>query len=134
MRTHEISVWALRLLCSGFFAVTFLQSGLDKVFDRPGNVAYFKQVFEKSALKRLSGLLLVLLTALEMLTGAVNAAGFLTSFTGQTVLGAMGAGLAALTVLSLFAGQRLAKDYAGAAGAVPYFLTALFAVYVYGLR
>jgi hypothetical protein len=36
--------------------------------------------------------------------------------------------LAALALLFLFAGQRLNKDYGGAAGLVPYFLVALVAV------
>ena len=31
-----------------------------------------------------------------------------------------------LTLLALFTGQRLAKDYAGAAGIVPYFVVGIF--------
>ena len=133
MRIDGLPLTLLQLLISAFFALTFLQSGLDKVFHRKGNAEYFAQVFGKGPLKPLSGLLLFGLTALELLTGAVNAAGGLAALTGEGGLGTVGVALAALTMLSLCFGQRLAKDYAGAAGAVPYFLTALLGLYFYGL-
>ena len=38
-------------LISLFFAITFLQSGLDKVFQHSGNLSWFKSVFETSFIK-----------------------------------------------------------------------------------
>jgi hypothetical protein len=41
-----------------------------------------------------------------------------------------GAIVSAITIVALFFGQRMAKDYAGAAVLVPYFLLALSAIYL----
>jgi diacylglycerol kinase len=41
-----------------------------------------------------------------------------------------GAVVSALSILALFFGQRMAKDYAGAAVLVPYFLLCLVAIYL----
>jgi hypothetical protein len=41
-----------------------------------------------------------------------------------------GALISALSILGLFFGQRIAKDYAGAAILVPYFLLSLVAIYL----
>jgi len=38
--------------------------------------------------------------------------------------------IAAMTIVMLFAGQRLAKDYAGAAVLVPYFLLTLVTIHL----
>ena len=45
-----------------------------------------------------------------------------------------GAALAAISIVALFFGQRMAKDYAGAATLVPYFLLALSALYLLAAR
>ena len=41
-----------------------------------------------------------------------------------------GALIAGVSILALFFGQRMAKDYAGAAVLVPYFLITLVAIYL----
>ena len=73
----------------------------------------------------------MVITFLECVTGFVFciSLGFL--FATQTiddfkVLVALGLGLASITICCLFLGQRLAKDYAGAANLTIYFLVALF--------
>ena len=38
--------------------------------------------------------------------------------------------ISAISLIALFFGQRMAKDYAGAAVLVPYFLLALSAIYL----
>ncbi|MER3412667.1 MAG: DoxX family protein [Armatimonadota bacterium] len=111
----------------GFFAVLFLQSGLDKVFDWKGNFQYHKEHFASSPLAPLVPVLLPILTVMEVGTGALSAVAavqFLLGDARDTALAALAA--AGITLLSLFAGQRMARDYAGAAGLVPYFLVALF--------
>ncbi|HMI84672.1 MAG TPA: hypothetical protein VK550_11310 [Polyangiaceae bacterium] len=44
--------------------------------------------------------------------------------TGNRTFAALGALLSIAAILMLFFGQRLAKDYAGAAALVPYFILA----------
>ncbi|MDP3233096.1 MAG: DoxX family membrane protein [Myxococcales bacterium] len=118
-----------------FLAVLFLQSGLDKVFDWSGNKAYVKGYLEKTPMRPFSGFLFFVITMLEVLAGVVSAAGVLsTVLLRETGLGLFGAFLAASSILSLFMGQRLAKDYASAAAMVPYFLTTLAALVLFGQR
>ena len=118
-----------------FLGILFLQSGLDKVFDWSGNKAYVKGYLDKTPMRRLSGFLFFVITVLEVLAGVVSAAGVLsTVLLRETGLGLFGAFLAASSIVSLFMGQRLAKDYASAAGMVPYFLTTLVALVLLGGR
>ncbi len=118
-----------------FLAILFLQSGLDKVFDWSGNKAYVKGYLDKTPMRRFSGFLFFVITVLEVLAGVVSAAGVLsTVLLRETGLGLFGAFLAASSIVSLFMGQRLAKDYASAAGMVPYFLTTLVALVLLGGR
>ncbi len=131
----SVSLWVAQVLAAAFLAVLFLQSGLDKVLDWSGNKAYIASVFEKTPLRRLSTLLLLGITVLEVMTGVVSAGGCLTVLlTRESGIAFVGASLAGLSLLGLFAGQRLAKDYAGAAGLVPYALFALGAVLLQGVE
>jgi hypothetical protein len=118
--------WALQVFCCLFFAILFLQSGTDKVLDWKGNLGWMTPHFARSPLRSMVPLLLGVLTVLELTAGVLNAAGVVQLFvSGASQLGYRGALVAGLALLALFLGQRLAKDYAGAAGLVPYFLTAL---------
>jgi uncharacterized membrane protein YphA (DoxX/SURF4 family) len=132
---HHSGVWVAQVLCALLLSVLFLQSGLDKVLDWKGNRAYIASVFEKTPLRRLSGLMLLSITALEVLAGAISGAGVLGLLILQDPTTAfVGASLSGLTIVCLFFGQRIAKDYAGAAGLVPYFLACVTAVLVTTLR
>lgn len=135
MNFHRDGVMVAQVLCSAFLGVLFLQSGLDKVLDWKGNKAYITSVFEKSPLKRLSGLMMLGITVLEVTAGMLSAAGVL----GLLILrdpttAFFGACLSGLSIVSLFFGQRMAKDYAGAASLVPYFLVTVAAVLVDTIR
>jgi hypothetical protein len=52
----------------------------------------------------------------------------------DSTLAFYGAIIAALSIIALFFGQRMAKDYPGAATLVPYFLLALSALYLLAAR
>jgi hypothetical protein len=70
--------------------------------------------------------MLATLTLLELTAGAVSAAGLVALvLSGGTRVAMWGAALSGLSFVALFFGQRMAKDYAGAAGLVPYFLVSL---------
>lgn len=132
---NSTTLWVAQCLASAFLAVLFLQSGLDKVLDWKGNREYVTSYFAKSPLKPFTAPMFVTLTLLEVLTGIVCAAGSVTVLlTKQAKVGFLGAVLAGVTVLSLFFGQRLAKDYAAAAGMVPYALYSLLAIVLLGLH
>lgn len=131
----SVSLWVAQVLAAAFLAVLFLQSGLDKVLDWSGNKAYIASVFEKTKLKRLSTFLLFNITVLEVAAGVVSAAGVLSLLVMQGPgIAFAGATLAGLALVGLFAGQRIAKDYAGAAGLVPYALFAIGSVLLQGFE
>lgn len=121
----------IQLLTSAFLAVLFLQSGFDKLFDRDGNLAFLREHFENSPVGGQVELMLTVITVFELLTGLLSGLGTLAIlFWGGTCFAYFGAVLSGITVVMLFFGQRVAKDYAGAATLVPYFLLSLVAIHV----
>ncbi|MGI9114311.1 MAG: DoxX family protein [Chthoniobacterales bacterium] len=124
----------LQLLISAFLAILFLQSAIDKVIDRSGNLQWLSGHFAKSPLRGIVPLLLTLITILEMAAGILAALGcIMLLLRHNSFLSFYGAIAAAISILALFFGQRMAKDYAGASTLVPYFLLALVGIYVLAL-
>src|SRR5436189_1514631 len=127
----ENSSWLLQILVSAFLGILFLQSGIDKVVDRRGNLEFLQGHFVGSPLAGMVPVLVTLITILEVLAGALSAIGCVVILaTHNSVIAFYGAVISAVSILALFFGQRMAKDYAGAAVLVPYFLLTLIAIYV----
>jgi len=123
-----------RLLVCAFFAIVFLQSAFDKMSDRDGNLAFFRDHFKNSPFPdEMVPLLLSALAILEGLAGAFCALGIITGSFASPGFGIAGLGvtLSALALLALLLGQRLAKDYAGAAVIAGYFTVALIGVLLF---
>ncbi len=115
-----------RLVSMLMLSVVFLQSGLDKVADRKGNLSWLKGHFSTSPFKNIVPLLLTVITLVELAAGVLSLTGVgVYAISGNAFWGQTGAQLACLAILMLFSGQRIAKDYGGAASLVPYFLLAL---------
>jgi hypothetical protein len=124
------AIYIIRILVSAFFAILFLQSGIDKIVDRAGNLEWLRGHFAKSPLAGVVALLFSVLTVLEIAAGVLSGLGCVLLILGHNSdVAFAGAVIAALAILSLFFGQRMAKDYAGAAILVPYFLLALVAIH-----
>jgi hypothetical protein len=124
-----LAILVMRLLAALFLAILFLQSGIDKVTDRAGNLAWLTGHFAKSPLAGRVPLLLTAITLLEIAAGALSAVGVVALVVARSPVPAFwGAVLAGVSLVCLFFGQRMAKDYAGAAALVPYFLLALAAI------
>ena len=129
--TPEGVIRLLQVLVSAFLAILFLQSGIDKVVDRRGNLDWLKGHFAKSPLAGLVPLMVAAITILELAAGALSAIGcVLIILRHDSALAFYGAAVSAISIVALFFGQRMAKDYAGAATLVPYFLLALSALYL----
>ena len=113
-----------------FLAITFLQSGYDKLFYWKDNVDWLNGHFAKTQLKNhvplalLHVLILELISAILCIVGAIE----LLLNSGRT-FGYYGAVFSCITLLMLLVGQRLAKDYDGARTIVIYFIPAVMAVY-----
>ena len=131
LTSPDIASYILQILVSAFLAILFLQSGIDKVVDRRGNRAYFEQHFAKSPLAGTVGPMLTVITLLEISAGALSGMGCVVLIlTHDSMVAYLGALVGAINLCALFFGQRVAKDYVGAAALVPYFLLALTAIYL----
>lgn len=131
MTTEDIFRNLPALLSALLVAILFIQSGLDKVFDRKGNLEWLSGHFSKTFLAPLVSLLLTTITLMELAAGLLAAVGIVYFlFANSTVLIFAAAVTAALSLLALFFGQRIAKDYPGAAVIVPYFILIIVLIYL----
>ena len=131
VNSPETASYILQILVSAFLAILFLQSGIDKVVDRRGNREYLDQHFAKSPLAGTVGPMFALITILEVSAGALSGMGCVVLIlTHDTMVAYLGAVVGAINLCALFFGQRVAKDYVGAAALVPYFLLAISAIYL----
>lgn len=126
---------SLQILSLAFLAILFLQSGLDKIVNYKGNFDWLTEHFANSPLKSTVEILMPVITLLEFASGALCGVGVIMLIaSGSSTIGLIGAQLSALSILSLFFGQRLAQDYPGAATLTTYFLIALAAIYVLNVQ
>ena len=131
LHTSPNTIHLMQIFAAAFLAILFLQSGIDKIVDRRGNLEWLKGHFAKSPLAGTVPALLTVITIFEVAAGVLSAVGsvFIILSRDSTVA-FYGAAISAVAVLALFFGQRIAKDYAGAAVLVPYFLLMLVAMYL----
>ena len=118
------------ILILAFLAVTFLQSGYDKVADWKGNVEWLKGHFSKTILRNQVPAALLIILALELLSGILCSVGVVELLvTREHVYGYYGALFSCIALILLLFGQRIAKDYDGARTIAIYFIPAVLAVY-----
>jgi hypothetical protein len=135
LHTFAGAIYLMQIFSSAFLAILFLQSGIDKVVDRRGNLEWLKGHFAKSPLAGVVPALVTTITILEVAAGALSAIGCLVIIVlRDSTFAFYGAVISAIAILALFFGQRMTKDYAGAAVLVPYFLLALAAIYLLAQR
>ena len=121
--------FAPQLLVLVFLLITFLTSGIDKLTDWKGNIAYFNDHFKNTFLKGKSSLMLGVITLMEIIASALTIGGIIQIYTNNTTeIGFCAAVISAKTLLLLLLGQRIAKDYAGAMTIAVYFGIALYGV------
>ncbi|MEY2547421.1 MAG: hypothetical protein QOD64_3 [Verrucomicrobiota bacterium] len=131
LHTTAVAMHWMQVLISAFLAILFLQSGIDKVVDRRGNLDWLKGHFAKSPLAGMVPALVTIITILELAAGVLTAVGcVLILFRRNSTMAFYGSIVAAVSIVGLFFGQRMAKDYPGAATLVPYFILSLAAIYL----
>jgi len=114
------------LFAALLISILFLQSGLDKVLDWKGNLDWLTGHFSKTVLAGMVPVMLATITMMELVTGLIAAAGMIYFLvTGSLIVIFWASVLGALSITGLFFGQRIAKDYPGAAVLVPYFILLL---------
>ncbi len=118
-----------QLLLLLFVVITFLQSGLDKVWDWKGNLSWLREHFSKTPLRNLVPLLLLVITIMELLAGIASLVGGIQLvISGANEVARAGAVLATISLLMLLLGQRVAKDYDGARTIVIYLIPTVILV------
>ena len=121
------------VLCQVFIAlfliIVFLQSSMDKIFDRKNNLAFFESHFSKTFFKYFVPYLLTIITVFELVGAVTLIFGLYYAFAAKTTLWIFyGFVILAVTIIFLLFGQRLAKDYAASADLVPYFILIMLGI------
>ena len=120
---HYSIIQIVQILIGAFLGVAMIQSGVDKITDWKGNHSWLVSYFSNSFLAPFVTPMLGSVTALEtvggllLLFGAGN--GLINGDTYYVLCGLL---VIAINLLALFFGQRIAKDYEGAAVLVNYFI------------
>lgn len=131
MAFEEIGRNLPAIFCALLVSILFIQSGLDKVFDWKGNLGWLTGHFSETFLSSFVPIMLATITVLEILTGILSGIGIIYFLIGgSTVLIYYAAILGLLSLTALFFGQRIAKDYEGAAVIVPYFIVHLIMLWL----
>jgi len=125
----------LSIICSfisAFIGIVMAQSGFDKIFNWEGELDFISEKFAKTPLSNFSAFGLIQVTILEVLSGLLSLFGALmVLFYNNESYGIMGLILAAISFCILMLGQRISKDYEGAAVLVPYFLLTMIGLFMY---
>jgi len=120
-----------QILIALMMVVTFIQSGLDKLIDRKGNTEFFESHFNNTPLKSMTSISLTILTILEIVGGIICGFGiYFTIFEKNPIWIYYGLLLVSITIIFLFFGQRMAKDYEGAANLIPYFILSIIGIMI----
>ncbi|MBA2735279.1 MAG: DoxX family membrane protein [Pyrinomonadaceae bacterium] len=131
MTLEELSKNLPALFGALLIGILFIQSGLDKVFDWKGNLEWLTGHFSKTFLRGTVPPMLATITVMELAAGFLSIAGlvyFLAA--GSTVFIFYASVLGAASIVALFFGPRVAKDYAGAAVLIPYFILLIILMYL----
>ena len=119
---------APQLLILAFLAITFLQSGYDKIKDWNGNVEWLNGHFSNTILAKQVPFALGIVLLLEIVSRVLCISGIIQHLVQDVVLigiGFFAVVLSCVTLLFLLFGQRIAKDYDGARTIVIYFIAAI---------
>src|SRR5918992_4166603 len=83
LHTTAGAIYLVQILASAFLAILFLQSGIDKVVDRRGNLEWLKGHFAKSPLAGFVPVMVTVITILEIVAGGLSALGCALILFGQ---------------------------------------------------
>lgn len=128
---ENFQAYITEILILIFISITFLQSGIDKIIDWKGNTGWLKDHFSKTFLAGQVPTMVGIILVIEVITGILAIIGiFQILLYGKVLMALYACVLAALTLLMLLFGQRIAKDYAGAFTLTGYFIVVIFGVYI----
>ena len=119
----------VHILSSIFFSIVFFQSGVDKVVDRKGNLNFFESHFKNTLFHKVHSQALTILLFFELVAASLCAYGCIYSiFYKNTDFIFYGLVITSFVLLLLLLGQRIAKDYVGAADITIYFILCIITI------
>ena len=117
------------ILILSFFSIVFIQSGLDKVFNKKENLSFLYELLGKVFSKSLILVAFYSITLLEVASGFLCLIGVLEIIVdGSSTLGYWGLIVGALALLILLFGQRMSQNYDGAKTITIYFILTVFGI------
>ena len=100
------------ILILSFFSIVFIQSGLDKVFNKKENLSFLYELLGKVFSKSLILVAFYSITLLELASGFLCLIGVLEIILyGSSALGYWGLIVGAFALLILLFGQRMSQNY-----------------------
>ena len=117
------------LFVLAFFLIVFIQSGIDKIVDYKGNLAFLKGLFKAFFSPPLITLALISVTILEVISGVLCLIGigdFILN--DSSFIGLLGLITGSFALLILLFGQRVSKNYEGAKTIAIYFILAMIGI------
>ena len=121
-----------KLLGLLFILLTFGYSAFEKVIDFKGQTQWLTTHFAQRFSPKLLQILLVILIILDVVSAAFSVVGIILLWCCQNLYyGWWAAVLASITILCLLLGQRVAKDFQGAANLTLYFGVILIILYLF---
>ena len=109
--------------------IVFFQSSIDKIVDRSGNLKFFKDHFNNTIFQNYVASLLTFLTLFELFAAFLCSFGVIYRvFYSESVYIFYSLLICAVVLLMLLLGQRLAKDYVGAADITIYFILCIITI------
>ncbi len=121
----------IKIIILLFFSILFILSGWDKVKNYKPNLLWLISFFKDSTFKERELILLCSLTFFELLAGILSFTAIPLLIIGNNTIGLIALAFAAISLLSVFLGQRVAKDYVGAVGTTTYLLFTLASILVF---
>tara|TARA_R110001632_G_scaffold193079_6_gene313991 strand:+ start:614 stop:1012 length:399 start_codon:yes stop_codon:yes gene_type:complete len=123
---------ATELLILLFLLLTFAFSGVEKMADWKGQLAWLRDHMKGTILVPIMPLLLGVLIVLDIALSILSILGvfYLLKFE-EKAIGLYACILSAIVLLFLLFGQRMAKDFQGAFTIVGYFIVVLFGVWLF---
>jgi uncharacterized membrane protein YphA (DoxX/SURF4 family) len=112
-----------------FFSIVFIQSGVDKVSDYKGNLAFLNDLLKIYFSPPLIEFSLVVVTIFELISGILCLVGIVNFiFNNSNFIGLLGLIIGSIALLILLFGQRVSKNYEGAKTIAIYFIVAMIGI------
>ena len=124
--------YTAQILILIYIIITFLYSATEKIFQWKQSIDYYQSHFKNTFMEKFIPPSLLLVIFMEVITVILSLIGIynLIQFNDKT-FGYYSLVVAAITLLGLMIGQRIAKDYSGAMLITVYFMLTVFGIFLF---